>query len=113
MITSCTESPITKKSPFGDSLICETLRIGWYCLNSPIMDLQFLNFPSTSLSITGILFLRLGLGRTGVPKGGLEEPDLGWPGSVGELLALRFLRPRVTSVNPSPCVVDDMVRCKI
>ena len=55
------------------------------------MDPQFLNFPSTPLSITGILFLRFGLGRTGVPKGGSEEPDLGWLGSVGELLALRFL----------------------
>ena len=59
------------------------------------------------------LVLRLGLGRTGIPKGGSEEPGLGWLGSVGKLLAFHFLRPRVTSVNPSPCVADDMVGCKI
>ena len=112
-MTSYTESLITTKSPFGNSLICEILRLGWNCLNSPINDLRFLNFPSTQLSITGIVFLRLGLGRTGVPRGGSKEPGLGWLGSVGELLILSFLCPRVTSVNPSPCLVDDMVRCKI
>ena len=47
------------------------------------------------------LVFRFGLGRTGVPKGGSEEPDLGWLGSVGDLLTIRFLRQRVTSVNPS------------
>ena len=36
--------------------------------------------------------LILGMGRTGVPRGGSEEPDLGWLGSVGELLSLRFSR---------------------
>ena len=51
--------------------------------------------------MTGIEFLMFGLGRTGVPKGGSEEPGLGWLGSVGEPLALRFLRSRVTSVNLS------------
>ena len=30
-----------------------------------------------------------GLGRTGVPKGGSEEPGLGWLGSVGEPLSTR------------------------
>ena len=55
----------------------------------------------------------LGLGRTGVPRGGSEEPGLGWLGIVGELLALRFLRPLVASVNPSPFVIDDMMRCVI
>ena len=39
---------------------------------------------------------------TRVPGGGSEEPGLGWLGSVGELLALRFLLSRVTSMNPSP-----------
>ena len=91
--TSCTESPITKKSPFGNSLICEIFRQGWNCLNSPINDLQFFNFLSTPLSITGIVLLRLGFGRTGVPRGGSEEPGLDWLGSVGEFLALRFLSP--------------------
>ena len=66
---------------------------------------QFAHYRSPifefSVDSPGILFLRFGLGSTGVPKGGSEEPDLGWLGSVGELLALRFLRPRVTSVNPS------------
>ena len=38
----------------------------------------------------------------GVPRGGSEEPALGWLGNVGELLVLRFLLPRVTSMNPSP-----------
>ena len=65
------------------------------------MDLQFLNFPSTPLRMTGIEFLMLGFGRTGVPKDGSEVPGFGWLGSIGEPLALRFLRPRVTSVNPS------------
>ena len=52
----CTESPITKKSPFGNSLICEILGLMWLCLNSPINDLQFFNFRLTPLNITGILF---------------------------------------------------------
>ena len=97
IMTSCTEPLIITKSPFGSSLILEILRLGWYCLNSLISVLQFLNFPSTPLSITGIEFFVLGLGRTGVPRGTGT-----WLGSVVELLALRFLRPRVTSVNPSP-----------
>ena len=44
MITSCIESPIATKSPLGSSLILEILRLGWYCLNSPISFLQDLNF---------------------------------------------------------------------
>ena len=101
-MTSCTESPITTKSPSGSSLILEILRLGWHCLNSPISVIKFLNSSSTPLSITGTEFFTLGLGRTGVPRGGSEEPGLGWLGSVGELLALRFLRPRVISANPYP-----------
>ena len=99
---SCTESPITTKLPFGSSLILEILRLGWYCLNLSISGLQFLNFSSTPLSITEIELFILGLGRTGVPRGGSEEPGLGWLRGVGELLALRFLRPRVTSVKCVP-----------
>ena len=55
----------------------------------------------------------LALGRTGVPRGGSEEPGLGWLGSVGELLVSGFLRPRITSGNPSPYVTDDMMRSTI
>ena len=39
IMTSCTESPITTKLPFGSSSILEILRLGWYCLNSPISGL--------------------------------------------------------------------------
>ena len=39
------------------------------------------------MRMTGIEFLMLGLGRIGVPRGGSDEPGLGWLGSVGELLA--------------------------
>ena len=84
IVTSCTESQVTTKFPFGSSLTPEILRLGWYCLSSPISVLQFLNFSSTPLSITGIEFFIFGLGRTGVPGGGLEEPGLGWLGSVGK-----------------------------
>ena len=52
-VTSCSESPIAKKSPFGSSLNVEILRLGWYCLNLPITFLQDLNFSSTPLIITG------------------------------------------------------------
>ena len=89
IMTSCTESPITTKSRFGSFLTCEILRLGWNCVNSPINFLQFLNFSSTALGITGIVSSRLGLGRTGVPRGDLEEHGLSWLGSMGELLALR------------------------
>ena len=74
IIMSCIESPITIKSPLGSSLILETLRLGWYCLNSPIIDLQFFNFISTPLSIIGIVVLMAGFGRVGVIGGGSEEP---------------------------------------
>ena len=97
-----------RKLPFDNSLICEILRLEWNCLNSPISFLQFLNSLLTPLRMTRIVFLMLGLGRTGVPRGGSEEPGLGWLGSVGERLALRFLRPRVTSVNNSSCVTGMM-----
>ena len=54
------------------------------------MDLQFFNFSWTPLSITGILFLRLGLGRTEVPKGGSAEPGFGLvvDGDLSEYLNL-------------------------
>ena len=52
-----------------------------------LIDLQFSNLPSTPQCITGILFLMFGLGRTGVPRGGSEEPGFGWLGSVGKPLA--------------------------
>ena len=84
IMTPCTESPITKKLPFGSSLILEILKLGWYCFNSPFRVLQFLNFSSTPLNITGIEFFILGLGCTGVLRGGLEEHGLGWLGSIGE-----------------------------
>ena len=101
IMTSCTESPMTTKSPFVSSLILKILRLGCYCLNSPISVLQFLNFSSMPLRITRIEFCILGLGRYRVPKGGSKEPGLGWLFSVGEFMALRFLRLRVTSVNLS------------
>ena len=81
-MTSCTESLIIRKSPFCNSLICEILRLGWNCLNSPFSFLQFLNSSLTLLRMTGIEFIMLGLGRTGVLRGGSEEPGLGWLGSV-------------------------------
>ena len=52
-----------------------------------------------------------GLGRTGV-SGGCSSEELVFcrVGSVGELIALRFLRLRATSVNSSSLLTDDMVR---
>ena len=44
IITSCIESPMIRKSPFGSSLIWETLRPGWNCLNSPSSLRQFFVF---------------------------------------------------------------------
>ena len=58
--------------------------------------------------ITGILFFTVDDGLTGGLSGGSEEPGLRWLGSVGELRALRFFRPRVTSVNSSS-PADDMM----
>ena len=87
------ESPIINKLPFGSSLTCETLRLGWNCLNSPIIDHHVLNFLSIPLIITGTLFLVMeGLGQTGVSGGCSEEPVFCRVGSVGELVALCFLR---------------------
>ena len=58
------------RSPFGSSLTCETLRLGWCCLNSPLTVRDDLNWESIPLRITGIL---LGIvedfGRTGVIGG--------------------------------------------
>ena len=70
---------------------------------------QFVNFTSTPLSITGILFLMVGFGQTGVTGGGSEEPVFCRVGSVGDLTALRFLRLRVTSVNSSSWLTDAMM----
>ena len=58
--------------------------------------------------ITGILFFTVDDGLTGGLSGGSEEPGLRWLGSVGELRALRFFRPRVASVNSSS-PTDDMM----
>ena len=68
---------MSKKSPFGNSLIWETLRPGWNCLNSPSSLRQFLCSALIPLRMTGILFLIIaGLGRVGVPGGSSEEPVL-------------------------------------
>ena len=53
-----------------------------------------------------------GSGRTGVSGGCSEELVFCWVGSVGELIALRFLRLRATSVNSSSWLTDDMARRK-
>ena len=63
--------------------------------------------------MTGIVFLKdEGLGRTGVSDGCSEDLVLCRVGIVGELVALRFLRLRVTSVNSSSWLTDDMVTKK-
>ena len=68
---------------------------------------EFLSIP---LIITGILFLVMeGLGRTGVSGGCSEEPVFCRVGSVGELVALRFLRLRLTSVNSSSWLTDCII----
>ena len=56
--------------------------------------------------ITGMVFLKLDLGRVGVTGGGSEELGFCRAGSVGELMALRFLRLRATSVNSSSWLTD-------
>ena len=82
-----------RKSPFGSSLIWETLRPGWNCLNSPSNLGQFLCSALMPLRMTGMLFLMVaGLRQVGVPGGGSEEPVFCRVGSVGESVALRFLR---------------------
>ena len=74
-----------KKSPFESSLIWETLRPGWNCLNSPSSLRQFLCSALIPLRMTGMLFLIIvGLGRVGVPGGRSEEPVFCRVGSVGE-----------------------------
>ena len=51
------------------------------------------------------------LGRVGVSGGGSEGLVLcRVDGSVGELLVLRFLRLRVTSVNSSSWLTDGMTK---
>ena len=63
--------------------------------------------------MTGIVFLKdEGLGRTGVSCGCSEDLVPCRVGSVGEPVALRFLRLRVTSVNSSSWLTDDMVEKK-
>ena len=62
------------------------------------------------LRITEILFLMMdGFGRTGVSVGCSEEPVFCRVGNVGELVALRFLRLRATSVNSSSWLADGMM----
>ena len=39
------------RSPFGSSLTCETLRLGWCCLNSPMTVRHDLNWESKQLRI--------------------------------------------------------------
>ena len=54
-----------------------------------------------------------GLGRVGVAGGCSEDLVLcSVDGSVGELVALRFLRLRVTSVNSSSWLTDGMTKIK-
>ena len=63
--------------------------------------------------MTGIVLLKdEGLGRTGVSGGCSDDLVLCGIGSVEELVALRFLRLRVTSVNSSSWLTDDMVKKK-
>ena len=63
--------------------------------------------------MTGIVLLKdEGLGRTGVSGGCSDDLVLCEIGSVEELVALRFLRLRVTSVNSSSWLTDDMVKKK-
>ena len=57
IITSCIESLMIRKSPFGSSLIWETLRPGWNCLNSPSSLRQFLSSALIPLIMTEMLFL--------------------------------------------------------
>ena len=52
-----------------------------------------------------------GLGRVGVSGGSSEDIVLcRVDGSVGELVVLRFLRLRVTSVNSSSWLTDGMTK---
>ena len=50
-----------------------------------------------------------GFGRTGVSGGCSEELVFCRVGSVGGLVALRFLRLRATSVNSSSWLTDGMI----
>ena len=98
------------RSPFGSSLTCETLRLGWCCLNSPMTVHHDLNWESKALRITGILFgIVEDFGRTGVIGGCSGDLVSCRVGSVGKPRALRFLRLRCTSVNSSSWLTDDMV----
>ena len=63
--------------------------------------------------MTGIVFLKdEGLGRTGVSAGCSEDLVPYRVGSVGELVALRFLHLQVTSMNSSSWLTDGMVKKK-
>ena len=63
------------------------------------------------LRMTGIWFLHVEvLGRVGVSGGSSEDQVLcRVGGSVGELVVLRFLRLRWTSVNSPSWLSDDMM----
>ena len=71
--------------------------------------LKFLN-DTTDDHWHGVPVTRLGTGW--VIGGGSEELGFCRAGSAGELMALRFLRLRATSVNSSSWLTDVMVRYK-
>ena len=63
--------------------------------------------------MTEIVFFLKDLGRTRVPRGGSEEPGLGWFGGVGDVLALRsYFHEWPQWTRLSPWLADDMVDCK-
>ena len=98
------------RSPFGSSLACEALRLGWCCLNSPMAVRHGLNWESRPLRITGILFgIVKDFGRTGVMGGCSGDLVSCRVGGVGGPGALRFLRLRCASVSSSSWLAGGMV----
>ena len=68
--TSRGVSPIIKKLLFFLTKTLETLILGWYCFSSLISFTFVLNLGSTSLRITGMVFLKEeGFGRAWVLEG--------------------------------------------
>ena len=71
-------------SPFGGSLACGALGLGWCCLSSPMAVRRDLGWGSRPLRIAGILFGIVGdFGRTGVMggcSGGLVSCGVGGVG---------------------------------
>ena len=95
-------------SQFLDPVNFET-RVG---LSVHPLAFPFFELINYTTDNTGIVFFLVVLGHTEVPRGGSKEPRLDRLWIVGEVTALRFLLPRVTSVNPSPEVADDIVKCR-